>query len=199
MDTILQCGQRYKDILSVKYHFTISVKRKIRKLTLDFCIEDFRHASGLHYIDDISIESNPSKVIDSILNQQITDDMLAKSNKYTTAKTASGSSIKERIAEMCYLEEYLDSSDIIRIYEMQNFGSFIKADYYIEATNRSRQTTVYIFIRKRIENDNYVMVSFFKKYENYKGSAAYWMLKEKEKKGVITELYRNKQYKEKDV
>lgn len=198
MDTILECGQRYRDIEDVKYHFTISSKRKIKKITLDFHTEDFRHASGLHYIDDISIESNPSKVIDAIINQKITDEILDKSTKYKAAKTTTGSSIKERIEELRYLENYLDSSDFIRIYEMQDFGSFIKADYYIEATNRSRRTTVYIFIRKRIENDNYVMVSFFKKSETYKGSAAYWMLKQKEKNGVITELYRNPNYKEKD-
>ena len=38
----------------------------------------------------------------------------------------------------------------------------IVADYFIEAVSKIRNSTVYIFIRKREENDNYVVVSFFK-------------------------------------
>lgn len=122
--------------------------------------EDFRHASGMRYVDDISIENNPGKLVDAILNQTITDNMLEKSTKYTT-KRPEGGSVKGRVAEFCYLEDYLDKSDFIRIYEVQDFGSWIEAEYFIEATNSQRQTTVYIFIRKRLENDNYVVVSFF--------------------------------------
>lgn len=196
MDTIYKCGSCFNKILKTKYHFTIAVQRKIKKITLDFQPEDFRHASGLHYIDDISIERNPQKVIAAILNKKITDEMLDKSNKYKAKSDISGS-IKERISEMCYLEEYLDKSDFIRIYEMQNFGSQIRADYFIETYERSRNSAVYIFIRKREENDNYVMVSFFKKYNTYKGSYVYWMMKEKEENGKVTELYRNPNYIEK--
>lgn len=36
----------------------------------------------------------------------------------------------------------------------------IVADYFIEAVSKIRNSTVYIFIRKREENDNYVGVSF---------------------------------------
>lgn len=146
-------------------------------------------------IDDISIENNPGKLIQAILNGNITDEILEKSSKYTTT-SREGGSIKERVWEMCYLEEYLDTSDFIRIYEMQDFGSLIKADYFIEASNSKRHTTVYIFIRKRMENENYVVVSFFKKSNVYKGSSAYWMLKKKEYNGKSVELYRNPEYKE---
>ena len=48
--------------------------------------EDFRHASGMRYIDDIIIENNPSKLVDAILNQLITDEMLEKSMKCTTER-----------------------------------------------------------------------------------------------------------------
>lgn len=80
---IYECGKNFKNLLDVKYHFAISVNRKIRHLTVDFQTEDFRHASGLHYIDDISIESNPSEVINAILSNKITDELLDKSSKYT--------------------------------------------------------------------------------------------------------------------
>ena len=193
MDIIYECGKNYTDLLDMKYHFTISVNRKTRQLTIDFQTEDFRHASGLHYVDDITIENNPSKVISSILDNEITDEILNKSNKYKATSNVSGS-IKERISEMRYLESYLDSSDFIRIYQMQDFGSMIDADYFIEASNFNRQSTVYIFIRKREENDNYVMVSFFKKHSTYKGKTTYWMKKVKEKNGVLTELYKHQNY-----
>ena len=194
MDKIYQCGNNFAKLINTKYHFTISIKRKIKRITLDFQSEDFRHASGLHYIDDISIERDPKKVIQAILNNNITDELLNESSKYKALSKETGS-VEERISEMCQLEEYLDKSDFIRIYQMQDFGSQIKADYFIEAFIRNN-TKVYIFLRKRLENDNYVMVSFFKKYKTYVGTNSYWMLKEKETDGVKTELYRNPSYKD---
>lgn len=191
MDKIYQCGNNFAKLINTKYHFTISVKRRIQQITLDFQIEDFRHASGLHYIDDIAIERDPQKIIQAILDNNITDALLNKSSKYKSLLKDTGS-IEERISEMCQLEEYLDKSDFIRIYQMQDFSSQIKADYFIEAL--SKNTSVYIFLRKRLENDNYVMVSFFKKYRTYKGINSYWMLKEKEINGIKTELYRHPSY-----
>ena len=79
---------------------------------------------------------------------------------------------------------------------MQDFGSLIKADFFIEATKIERNTTVYIFIRKRVENDNFVIVSFFKKAVVYKGTAAYWMIKKKTVGDSEVELYRNQNYRE---
>lgn len=178
MDIIYECANNFSRLLSTKYNFVISQNRNIKKLTLDFDEKDFRHAVGLHYVDDIVIEKNPSKVIKAILNHQITDEMLDKSDKYKKEKRDSGS-IKERVDEMRFLEQYLDNSDFIRIYQMQKFGSVINADYFIEAINQTRHSTVYIFIRKREENDNYVVVSFFKKYSVFIGNSTYWMLKEK--------------------
>lgn len=191
MDKIYECANNFNKLTKTKYAFTIVSKRKLKTIVLDFMKEDFRHASGMRYIDDITIENNPSKLVDAILNQSITDEMLEKSTKYTTAKRPEGGSVKERVAEFCYLEDYLDKSDFIRIFEVQNFGSWIEAEYFIEASNRQRQTTVYIFIRKRVENDNYVVVSFFEKAATYKGTAAYWMLKEKITEDRHTILYRN--------
>ena len=108
---------------------------------------------------------------------------------------AEGRSVKSRVDQLRYLEEYLDICDFIRIYEMQQFGSLIKADYFIEATSTKRNTTVYVFIRKRTQNDNYVIVSFFAKTNTYRGTAAYWMLKEKIVGDSVNELFRHPGYK----
>ena len=197
MDKIYECANNYNKLQDVKYVFTIVENRKEKVIMLDFKREDFRHAAGLHHIDDISIENNPSRLIDSILNKSLTDAMLEKSTKYITPRT-DGGIIKERVEELACLEEYLDKSDILRIFTVQNFKCDIEADYFIEASNLKRYTTVYIFIRKRRENDNYVVVSFFKKSTvTYLGGKAYWMLKEKITGDECITLYRNPNYKSK--
>lgn len=193
MDKIYECANNFNKILETKYVFTIVSNRTEKTIVLDFLKEDFRHASGLHYIDDISMENNPSKLVDSILDGSLTDEMLEKSTKYTKPRREGGI-IKERVSEFCYLEEYLDKSDIIRIYKIQAFGSSIEAEYFIEASNFNRHSTVYIFMRKRIESDNYVIVSFFKKSTVYQGAKAYWMLKEKITSGNHRILYKNPNY-----
>ena len=150
--------------------------------------------AGLHYVDDITIESDPSKILAAITNGEITDEILNKSNKYKDDKVE-GKSVKSWVEELIFLENYLDKSDFIRIFEIQPFGSLIKADYFIEATLKDRQTTVYIFIRKREQDKKYVVVSFFKKCKTYSGTSMYFMLKEKITSGTSVELYRNPGFK----
>lgn len=193
MDTILECATSFKKLLNVEYKFTLSIRRQIREIIIDFEETDFRHMTGLHYVDDITIESNPTKVLAAIANKEITDELLNKSSKYTDDKVE-GKSIKSRVEELVFLEDYLDKSDLIRIFEIQPFGSLIKADYFIEATLKNRQTTVYIFLRKREQNGKYVIVSFFKKSKQYVGTSMYFMLKEKIANGKSTEFYRNSGY-----
>ena len=114
-------------------------------MILDFAETDFRHASGLHYIDDIEIENNPQELISSILDENKTDTVLAKSQKYKSETLYEGGSIEERISEMRYLERYLDADNFIRIYQMQDFGSKINADFFIESTLKERGTTAFLF------------------------------------------------------
>jgi hypothetical protein len=194
MDVIRECAENYRKLLDVKYHFVISLRRNTKDIIIDFDEKDFRHMSGLHYISDARVERNPEKVISSITNGNITDEILESCDEYKKIH-AEGRSIKSRVEQLRYLEEYLDISDYIRIYEMQQFGSLIKADYFIEAKSSKRNTTVYVFIRKRTQNDNYVIVSFFAKTNTYRGTAAYWMLKEKIVGNSITELFRHPGYK----
>ena len=193
MDKVYECADNFNKILDTSYNFAISSNRKVKTIVLDFMKEDFKHASGLRYIDDITIEKNPKKLIDSILNGNLTDTQLEKSKKYKFIHPE-GWSVEERLSEFRYLEDYLDKSDIIKIFKAQDFESSIDAEYFIEATIFNRRSTVYIFIRKRIENDNYVIVSFFKKHNTYKGGKAYWMLKEKATKDKCITLYKHQNY-----
>lgn len=200
MDKILECAINYEQLIETEYDFVLSVHKKARTITLSFELEDFRHMIGLQYIDDIDIEQRPEKIIEAIKNNDITDDSLEKSQKYLDDKRE-GKSVKTRIEDVIDLEAYLDISDVkkdssIRIFEMQPFGSFIKADYFIEATLGALKKTVYIFIRKRVESDKYVIVSVFRKSDPYIGTYVYWLLKRKKQNGNTTELYRHPGYKD---
>ena len=189
----MECATNFKKLLKTEYKFSVSLHRKVREILIDFEDTDFRHMAGLHYIDDIIIEKDPGKILSAIMNRKITDELLDRSSKYKDKKIE-GNSVKSRIEELAFLEDYLDKSDFIKIYEMQQFGSMIKADYFIEATLKERLSTVYIFIRKRVQSEKYVIVSFFKKDKTYKGISMYFMLKEKITGGSRVELYRNPGY-----
>ena len=118
MDKIYECASGFRKLMKVKYRMVVSRDRKSRELILDFAETDFRHASGLHYIDDIEIENNPQELISAILDKKITDTVLNKSQKYKSETLYEGGSIEERISEMRYLERYLDEDNFIRIYQM---------------------------------------------------------------------------------
>ncbi len=195
MDVIFECAANFQKLLDTKYHFVVSSKRKMRDIVIDFRESDFRHASGLQYLDDIDIERDPNKVVPAIIKKAITDEALSKSKKYK-AINSDGDSVKDRVSTLRNLEKYLDTSDFIRIYELQEFGSQIRADYFIEA--KYNYSTAYIFIRKRTEDDTYVVVSFFQKKRSFRGTGIYWMLKEKITDGSTIELYRHPNYKSED-
>lgn len=197
MDTIYESADNFQKITDKKYRFIISHKRKTREIILDFCITDYRHASGLHYVTDITIERNPVKLLDAILGTPptITDSILEKSRKYKEISPTMGS-VMERVSDIRFLESCLDTSDYIRIYEIQPFGSAIVADYFIETYCKDIKAYVYIFIRQRDESDTYVVVSFFRKAANsFRGTSLYWMLKEKITPSGTIELYRHKNFK----
>ena len=135
-------------------------------------------------------------MIDAILKEpiEITDVKLEESKKYKEISPYSGS-IKERVSDMRFLEECLDTSDFMRIYRVQPFGSQIGADYFIETYCKEINSNVYIFIRKRDESENYVIVSFFRKKVQFNGVSTYWMLKEKINELDTLELFRHRNYK----
>lgn len=196
MDVIYESAAGFAKLLDSKYRFIVSHKRRLHEIIVSFKAEDYRHAVGLQYLDDIVIENDPAKVLEAIFDETITDEILNGSDKYKKKLYKEGGTVEERISEMCFIEEYLNTSDFIKIYEFQTFGSWIDADYFIETTSKARQRTVYIFIRKRQEDDTYVIVSFFEKHAVFRGTAVYFMLKERIDKDVTYELYRNPSYKD---
>lgn len=113
------------NLVNTKYHFVFVQNRKRHDIVLDFQPSDFRHATGLHHITDIAIEKNSIKLMDAILHtipSKISDRKLEKSKKYKEISPYSGS-IRDRISDMRFWEQCLDTSDFMRIYQVQTFGS----------------------------------------------------------------------------
>lgn len=114
--------------------------------------------------------------MDAILHtipSKISDRKLEKSKKYKAVSPYSGS-VRDRISDM----------------------RFPGADYFIETYCSEIQQNVYIFIRKRQESDQYVIVSFFRKKATFTGISTYWLLKEKESGVGIEQLYKRDTYKQ---
>lgn len=198
MDTITKCATNFKRMLETKYKFDVSKKRSIRSLVLDFYKTDFYHLVGFQYLDDIDIDRNPSNTIDVICDDSaITDEILQLSTNYK-CKDNDERDIEGRIHELVYLEEYLDTDNIIKIFTMRDIRSgstLINADYVILSQRPNSSTSSYIFLRKRKESDTYCIVSFFKKGQIcYGGEKLYWMMKTKINNNGETVLFKHKNY-----
>ena len=112
--------------------------------------------------------------------------------------------VKSRIEELCYLEKYLDTDNLIRIFCVKDdiyLKSKIDAEYIIESKLKNSHKTVYIFLARRKEDtDSYCVKSFFLKNNIvYGGNALYWMYKEKIKDGVSNILYKHKNFQLNDI
>ena len=118
---------------------------------------------------------------------EITDTKLNESRKYKEISPTSGS-VRERVSDMRFIEQCLDTSNFMRIFKLQPYGSQIRADYFIEAYCNEIKANVYVFLRKREESDNYVVVSYFRKKTVVSGISTYWLLKEKISDDIVNEL-----------
>ena len=185
---------------NIRYEFHVSEKRKIKKMILDFSQKDFFHLAGFQHLTDIALPRNRNITIRDILAGKITDQILSKSIHYANT-IKDEKNIRDRICELQYLEEYLDTNNVIKIFSIKDtpfLSSDIVADYVIESSIFKRNKTVYIFLKERSEKLGiYCVVSFFvKKRITYGGQKLYWMLKKKVVQEQATILYRHKNYRE---
>lgn len=199
MDLIYKCVAKFIHLEQYEYTFIVSKNRKTWKIALNFRDSDFFHLAGLHYLTDISIPRNRKETLKNIIEKKkITDSLLYRSRFFTNPEP--DKDIKSRIEELRFLEEYLDTENMIRIYStrnMKHLQSYINADYIIESQFKGSKDIVYIFLKQREEYpDTYCVISFFKKDTvTYSGDSLYWMLKEKVNTyGRIT-LYQHPHYK----
>lgn len=193
----------FDKLINTRYEFHVSEKRKIKKIVLDFSQRDFFHLAGFQHLTDIALPRNRNTTTRDILTGRITEQILSKSKNYANT-IKDGKGIEDRICELRYLEEYLDTDNMIKIFSIKDtpfLFSDIVADYVIESTISKRNKTVYIFLKERREESGiYCVVSFFTKNKiTYGGQKLYWMLKKKIAQEETKILYKHKNYDEKSM
>ena len=195
MDTIYKCALNFTLLLDIQYFFIASAKRKARKIELDFKTTDFFHLAGLQHLIDIDLNQNRKRTMDLVYTKQINDILLSKSRFYLPVGETDASDIKSRIEELCYLEQYLDVDNIIKIYSLRNMpctSSLIQSEYVIKSILPDRGKCVYIFLDRRKESESYCIRSFFPERKNaYGGDMLHWMLKAKCAENAAEILYQH--------
>lgn len=201
MEIIQECALNFKKLVdTTTYTFHTSLNKKISVFNVDFQLGDFHHAIGLHYLNDIVIPKNTKKTIDWIINKKnpITDDYLAIDSEYI-GKPNQERDIQLRISEFRFLEEYLDEKNIVYIYSPKDSpykSSIIPCDYIIESHLKSRNHTVFIFLKHRTnKNSSCRIISFgVKKNVQYGGIYNFVMLKDKIINGIRTNIFKHPRY-----
>lgn len=190
MGALIDTFQYFSSLNKIEYQFDVSISRKLRTLIIDFDEADFYHIGGFQHLGDIALDKHTKVFIQKIKNGLITDEYLSKSIYYSPISYEEKSGIKDRIDEINNLEYYLESENVIMIYENNKNRSLIDADYFIKCIAKDENVPVYIFLRKRKEKDTYCIVSLFKeKTKKYYGSKLYWMQKVKRCNGHSTVLF----------
>ena len=202
MEQIQESAKQFKRMAdTISYRFVTARNRQTQKYTLTFRPSDFYHAAGLQHLTDLEIPRNID-AITWVQNNHIADEYLKKSKKYNSREDEE-KDIESRIRELQYLEQYLDCNNFIRIFKPNPHNqkgkkiSKIGCEYIIESQYKKPGPVVYICIRKRDEDDTYVIVSFFKENkQKYGGENLYWMQKVKIEHGIEHVLMQHKNYKE---
>lgn len=178
MGGIKNTAVRFGELFCKTYKISIAAKGSIRTdFSIDFLKRDLFHATGLQYLKDIDLDKDPNDVYDKILAGVVNDELLEKSSFYLKVED-NYVNVKERIEQVAYLEECLDSKNLIFKYiGGKNPYSKIKAEYLIEASLYGK--IFLIFLTKRKESENYRIVSFFEKRSQYKTEKCFWLYKAK--------------------
>lgn len=200
MDKIQEAAAHFLNLVNTTSYIFHVANKNVRVVSLSFTLRDFHHLAGLQYLTDIRIPRDRKNTLSWILDNDhpITDEYLAKSNFYK-GKPNDEKDIESRIAQLRFLEQYLDENNIIRIF-LPNSGSqnnsVIKCDYVIESKLAGSSTTVYIFLkhRKGIGSPCTIISFVVKKNVAYGGQNLYWMLKDKIINGARQTLYQHPQY-----
>lgn len=200
MDKIQEAAAHFLNLVNTTSYIFHLANRSVRVVLLNFMPKDFHHMAGFQYLTDINIPRDKKKTISWILNEDdpITDEYLAQS-KFYKGKPNDEKDVESRIAQLRFLEQYLDENNIIRIYSPKDGpqnNSLIECDYIIESQLPGSLTIVYIFLKYRAGIDSPCAIISFgvKKNVAYGGQNLYWMLKDKIVNGVRKTIFQHPRY-----
>ena len=179
-DKLQRCAVAFSELLNVQYKIILGRKGQLINITLGFDETQFVHLAGLHKLTDNEFFRTASrkKVFNAALNGSISYEIVAKSSNFNE--------IQDRIEYFEFLEEMLDSNNIIfRYNSKRNVFSLIQADYLMQSQYNC--SDVYIFIDKLKNSDVHFCRSFFPKGDkDYTAGQAKYTLLYKEKINLKT-------------
>lgn len=178
MDNITTSLNAFQMLTEYTYDFLIAYNQNLHSIHLTFENKDFHHLAGFQYLNDIDIPKNHSLLFSHIKSGKISDTYLSQSHNYQQVKE-SYANVKSRIKGLSFLMQFIDNKNLICKYiKNDNKYSKINADYLIKSVLNGQ--TAYIFIRKRRNQENYCICSFFlEPQSDYNGQKAYWFYKAK--------------------
>ena len=200
-DILYDAAKNYSSLLDKGYHIVLGRKGRIYEINLRFDMEDFFHLAGLQHLKDVTFPSqNRERIFKEIISENITIDMIKDSEFYEECD------VETRFTNLYRLETMLDSSRVLFYINHNAYKKYtrIVADYLCRFIDLADEYYFFMIESKypKIENE-YGGCSFFKKDKtDYCVGTAETKILLNEKitcigteDEVITELYRNPNYK----
>lgn len=158
MDKLQERAAAFKRLLDYEYKIQLGRKGRLTEITIDFEKSDFFHLIGLHKLTDILNDRKAAgKVFLDCLKGDLTYDDCKKSEMFCK--------IESRFEYFRYLEQMLDSNDIIFRCNTNTLKQFSKIIADFELKNVFEELIFYIFIEKRAYSGNQYCKSFIKDNE----------------------------------
>ena len=166
MTILKERAEAFKKLFDIQYKIILGRKGKTVEFIVSFEKEHFFHLIGLHKLKDISYPTkNKGKLFDIILNEDITYEMVKKSDYFSSNKKDKYPGIEDRINSLIKLEEILDSNYLTFKYNKHHMRwSDIKFKYVFESVGY--EIPIYIFIDEISSEGNMGCVSMFPKFIN---------------------------------
>ena len=181
MDMLKERAEVFNRLLFYKYNFVLGRKGVLTNICLSFDKVHFHHLIGLQRLTDMpQLRRDRTKIFDQIINNELTYAHISGSSLF--------SAIKKRFLAFLYIEEFLDSNELIfKFNRKANPSSKMKAEYILE--NEINDFIAYICIDKSNDIDEYFCRSFFPKEDiDYTLGHTRYILLYKEKINILTNV-----------
>lgn len=124
VDKLWECAVAFNKLLDKEYSIIAGKKNNLIEICIFFEKTHFVHLIGIDKLNDIKIpKMNSTKLFDYILNGKLSFDDIAKSVRFEQ--------ISDRIEYFPYLEQMLDSEEIIIKYNRLKAKSSVQAQYIL--------------------------------------------------------------------
>lgn len=151
---LYNCAKNWEGLLNTEYLIEYFYLKKHIKIHLIFQYEDFEHLAGFQYLGDIELPTYSNKnLIEKILDNKITDEMIQKSKEYQKM-------VEPRLQALSNINEFLLSFYLYH-YNPKKYPFYtdIKANFLLQS--KTLNNVSFFFA---VKNENiYTGCSIFEK------------------------------------